>query len=209
MPPREDHAAISQVIADGMEALFGGDSPIDVAGFSYGGVVAANLSALYPDLIRRLILIGTGGLDTPMGRIELTRVRGLAPDARRAAIRHNLLALMLHDADSVDDLALYLQEINSLRGRMHVGPLIVPNKLITVLPQVRSTIDAIWGEFDRAHPNPSVQEHVLRQVQKDIEFRIITNAGHWAMYEKCAEFNSTLLEILAMPCRNRHLCKPP
>jgi pimeloyl-ACP methyl ester carboxylesterase len=202
MPPREDHAAIAEVIAAGMR-LIGGERAIDVAGFSFGGVVAAHLSAFHSALVRRLILVGTGGLDTPMGEIDLRRVRGLEGEERRAALRANLLGLMFHRRATADDLAVYLHDTNAARGRVSAGPLVLPAKLLHVLPQVSSPIDVIWGAYDRPHPDPAVQERVLRQFQPDLQFRVIPDAGHWVMYEGGAEFNRVLLELLALPPRPR------
>jgi 2-hydroxy-6-oxonona-2,4-dienedioate hydrolase len=68
-----------------------------------------------------------------------------------------------------------------------------------VLPRVSVQLDAIWGEHDRPHPDPAVQESVLRRFHPGLDFRVITDAGHWAMYERPDEFNRTLLELLARP----------
>jgi pimeloyl-ACP methyl ester carboxylesterase len=201
MPPREDHASIAHAIATGMRTLMGAERAIDVAGFSFGGVVAAHLSVLHPALVRRLILIGAGGLATPMGEINLQRVRGLVGDERRAALRANLLGLMLHSPATADELAVYLHDINIARARLSAGPLVLPAKLLEVLPQVSAPISAVWGAYDRPHPDPAVQERVLRQFQPALEFRIIPDAGHWVMYEGGTAFNRALLELLALPAR--------
>jgi pimeloyl-ACP methyl ester carboxylesterase len=203
MPPREDHVSIAEVIAAGMRILMG-ECSVDVVGFSFGGVVAAHLSALHPALVQRLILVATGGLDTPLGEIDLRRVRGLAGEERRAAVRANLLGLMLHRAAAADDLAVYLQDINATRGRLSAGPLVLPSKLLDALPRISAPIDVIWGEFDRPHPDPGLQECVLRRFQPDLEFRVVADAGHWVMYEGGAEFNRVLLELLALPVRPKN-----
>jgi len=174
---------------------------VDVVGFSFGGVAGAYLAALYPTLVRRLILVDTGGLDTPVGKVELRRVRGLEGDERRAALRANLLGLMLHDPGSVDDLAMHLQVTNGMRARLNVIELVLPDKLVAILPRISVQMDAIWGAYDRPHPDPSVQEAVLRRVQPDLDFRVIADAGHWAMYERPAAFNRALLDLLACPLR--------
>jgi pimeloyl-ACP methyl ester carboxylesterase len=201
MPPREEHEAIADVIAAGMRTLMGGERAIDVAGFSFGGVVAAHLSAFHPTLVRRLILVGTGGLATPMGEVDLRRVRGLTGEERRSALRANLLGLMLHHTAAADDLAVYLHDTNAAQGRLNAAPLVLPDKLLAVLPRVPAPISVIWGAHDRPHPDPSVQERVLRQFQPDLEFRVIPDAGHWVMYEGGAQFNRALLELLGLPLR--------
>jgi pimeloyl-ACP methyl ester carboxylesterase len=201
LPPDQDHAAIACVIAAGLRRLVPSGLPVDLIGFSFGGVIGAYFAALYPELVRRLILVGTGGLDTPMGRVELRRLRALEGEERRAAHRENLLALMLHHPASADDMAVYIQEANGARARLNPTPLVLPDKLLGALPQLTVQVDAIWGELDRPHPDPPVQEAALRRFHPQLDFRVIPGAGHWAMYERPEEFNRTLLELLGRPLR--------
>jgi pimeloyl-ACP methyl ester carboxylesterase len=202
MPPEPDHAAISAALAEGLRELVGPDLPIDAAGFSYGGVVAAQLAARHPDLVRRVVVVGSGGLDTPLGRVKMHPIRNLEGEARKEAHRANLLALMLHASESADDLAVHLQEINGLRSRLPPASLVLPDRLLEVLPQLQAQLDGIWGEHDYPHP-AAEQEEALRRWAPDLDFRIVADAGHWAMYERPAEFNSVLLELLAQPLRAR------
>jgi pimeloyl-ACP methyl ester carboxylesterase len=199
--PNQDHAAIASALASGLRRLIPTERPLDFIGFSFGGVVGAYFAALYPELVRRLILVGTGGLDTPMGQIELRRLRGLEGSERRAGHRANLLALMLHDPASVDDLALHIHETNGARARLDPKQLVLPDKLLGALAQLTVQIDAIWGEHDRPHPNPSVQEAALRRFQPQLDFRVIRGAGHWAMYERPEEFNRAVIGLLNRPLR--------
>jgi pimeloyl-ACP methyl ester carboxylesterase len=201
--PSAEHASIAAVLASGLRRLIPSGTPLDVIGFSFGGVVGAYFAAFHPELVRRVILVGTGGLNTPMGRIEMRRLRGLEGAERSAAHRANLLALMLHDPASVDELALYMHEINGARARLDPTPLVLPDKLLEVLPRVTAPIDAIWGELDRPHPDPGAQEAVLRRFQPQLDFRVIPRAGHWAMYERWEEFSRTAIDLLAQPPRPR------
>jgi len=201
MPPSEDHQTYADILAQGLRALV--TPPIDVVGFSFGATAVAHLAMHHPELARRLIIVGAGGLDTPNGPVNLVRLRGLEGEARLAAHRQLLLGLMLHNAWSADGLAVHLQAINGPRGRFNPVPFVLPDKLLAALPRLRVQVDAIWGEHDRPHP-PADQEAVLRRLFPDIDFRVIRNAGHWAMYEQAAEFNRTLLELLDQPLRQTH-----
>lgn len=203
MPPRDDHEAISAALAHGLRQLVGPDLPIDVVGFSFGGVACAHLAAFHPELVRRLILVDTGGLDLPMGPIDVRGIRGLDEAERRAVLRANLLSLMLHEPASVDELALHLQATNGRRGRLPAEKLVLPDKLLNILPRVPVQLDAIWGEFDGPHPEPAAQATVLRRFQPDLDFRVIAGAGHWAMYERPEAFNRTVLDLLDRPLRAR------
>jgi pimeloyl-ACP methyl ester carboxylesterase len=203
MPPRVDHEAISEALATGLRRLIGPDLPVDIVGFSFGGVTGAHLAAFHPELVRRLILVDCGGLDLPMGHIDVRGIRGLPDAERRAVLRANLLSLMLHHPASVDELALHLQALNGRRARIQAETLVLPDKLLNVLPRVSVQLDAIWGEFDGPHPDPAAQATVLRRFQPDLDFRVIAGAGHWAMYERSDAFNRTVLDLLSQPLRAR------
>jgi pimeloyl-ACP methyl ester carboxylesterase len=200
MPPAEDHKTYADIVARGARALIA--PPFDLVGFSFGGTVAAYLAVHHPELTRRLILVGAGGLDTPHGPVELVRLRGLEGEKRRAAHRALLLGLMLHNPSSADDLAVHLQAINGPRGRFNPVSFVLPDKLLHALMRLAVQVDAIWGEHDRPHP-PADQEVVLRRIFPDMDFRVIPNAGHWAMYERAEAFNRTLLDLLSRPLRQR------
>ena len=201
LPGTVDHDTISAVIADGMLAFLGEGQKATFVGFSFGGAVFTHFAARYPEIVRRVVIVGTGGLDTPHGHIDLGRVGGLEGEERRAAIKRNLLGLMLHHADSVDEMAMHLLVSNGRHARMALVDLVIPDKVLQVLPQVKVPLDAIWGEFDRPHPEPALQETVLRRFQPDCDFRVIAGAGHWAMYERPEAFNAALLDMLRQPPR--------
>jgi pimeloyl-ACP methyl ester carboxylesterase len=200
-PPREDHDAISDAIAVGLRQLIAPELPLDIVGFSFGGVVAAHLAAYHPELVRRLILVDTGGLDLPMGHIDVRGIRGLEGEERRDVLRANLLSLMLHEPASVDGLALHIQATNGRRARLRAEKLVLPDRLLRVLPRVSVQLDAIWGKHDKPHPDPAAQEAIFRRFHPELDFRVIPGAGHWAMYERPAAFNRAVLDLLSRPLR--------
>lgn len=201
MPALVDHDCISTALAQGIGEILPDGQSADFVGFSFGGAVFTHFAVRYPQLVRRVVIIGTGGLDTPHGHIDLGRVGGLTGEERRAAIKRNLLGLMLHHGETVDEMAMHLLVANGRQARLPVVDLVIPDKVINALPRLNVPIDAIWGEFDRPHPVPALQESVLRRFQPDLDFRVIADAGHWAMYERPEAFNAALLEMLSQPPR--------
>ncbi|MCJ2178838.1 alpha/beta fold hydrolase [Novosphingobium album (ex Hu et al. 2023)] len=202
MPETPDHEGISRALAQGLEHILGREGlPVDLCGFSFGGVAFAHLAAFYPHVARRLVIVGCGGLDTPGGHPRLGRISGLTGDERRAALKANLLGLMLHHPDSADELAIHMLLPTAKAARLNVPHLVLPDRLVKILPRVRVPVDAIWGELDLPHPDPAAQEAVLRQVQPDTDFRVVPDAGHWAMYERPEAFEAALLGILDGPLR--------
>jgi len=197
MPETPGHAGISRALAVGLKEIAGDGRPVDLVGFSFGGVAFTFLAALHPDVAKRVVLVGCGGLDTPHGHIDLKSARGLKGDERRVVLKHNLLNLMLRHEESVDEFALWQLETNARKARIDVPPIVLPDKLLFILRDVIAPVDAIWGEFDGPHPAPSLQEDALRRFKPDADFRVIKGAGHWAMYERADMFNETLLDMLA------------
>lgn len=204
-PETPDHPGISAVLAEGLREILGTGRQVDLVGFSFGGVAFSYFASFYPELVRRLIIVGCGGLDTPHGHVTLQRIGGLQGEERRAALKSNLLGLMLHHPESADDLAMHLLVRNARRSAIKPQELVLPDRLAAVLPDVPVPVDAIWGELDRPHPDPQAQEEVIRQSHPDTDFRVIKDAGHWAMYERPEAFNAALLAMLdnragELPC---------
>jgi pimeloyl-ACP methyl ester carboxylesterase len=198
MPAAPEHSAISAALAEGLKQVVPGHLPVEVAGFSFSGIAFSHLAALHPECVKRVILIGCGGLDTPLGHVDLKPARGLRGEERKAVLKSNLLGLMLHSPESVDDLAMHLLEKNARAARLsNAQQLVLPHKLVKVLPDVKQPVDAIWGANDRPHPDPAIQEAVIRRTHPQADFRVIADAGHWAMYEEPAAFNAALLAMLA------------
>jgi pimeloyl-ACP methyl ester carboxylesterase len=204
-PATSDHPGISAALAQGLRQILGEGRQVDLVGFSFGGVAFSYLASYHPEIACRLILVGCGGLDTPLGHVDLRRVGGLQGEERQAALKANLLGLMLHHPESADDLAIHLLVRNAKRSAIDPQALVIPDRLAAVLPDVTVPVDAIWGEFDRPHPDPHLQEEVLRRYHPNSDFRVVADAGHWAMYERPDAFNATLLAMLdakgrELPC---------
>jgi pimeloyl-ACP methyl ester carboxylesterase len=199
LPETCDNATFQSLLATGIRELAGARLPVDIVGFSLGGVIGTHLAAWSPDLVRRLILVDTGGLGPPMGNIAPARAPEHDNPDKPAASRHPLLNYMLHSPDSVDDAVLGLLRSNAKQCRIDTGGinrLILPNRVAAILPQVACQLDAIWGEHERLLPDPAAQLAALRGFKPDSEMRVIPQASHWVMYEAAAAFNEALADLL-------------
>jgi pimeloyl-ACP methyl ester carboxylesterase len=199
LPATPDHAGIAEALVTGLSDILGTGAAVDLCGFSFGGVVFAHLAAYYPALARRLVLVGCGGLGTPNGHVDIRGVSGLRGEERTATLKANLLGLMLHHPHSADELAVHMLLPNAKRARLFSADMVLPDKLLRILPQVRCRVGAVWGEFDRPHPDPAVQEAALRTVCPEADFEVVPDAGHWAMYEQPATFEAALAKVVATP----------
>lgn len=193
----QDADAVAPVIAQGIRQLVG-DAPVDVAGFSFGGLVAALMAAAQPQRVRRLVLLGAPGLGLRDKRLPLTSWRTLQDPAQRIeAHRSNLAALMLHKPQAVDDLAVALQAANVPRDRMHRRRLALTDILARTLPTLACPLDAIYGELDALYRDvlPALREKIST-APKFGELVLVPGAGHWVQYEAAESVNRELLRLL-------------
>lgn len=179
------------MLADSLAALTGDQASIDLAGFSFGGLVAGRL-ATHRGKVRRLALLGPGGHAGPRRqRIEMIEWRGLDDAARQASLRHNLGAFMLHDPASIDALALQVHEASVLRTRLRSKALSRQPLLIEALASLDLPILALWGEHD-VTAVPTLAAQALLQGRPEREARIVPGAGHWVQYESPGTVNAWL-----------------
>ena len=197
-PGGQDADAVAPVVAQGILQL-AGDAPVDVAGFSFGGRVAALMAAAEPPRVRRLVLLGGPALGLRDKRLPLTSWRTLQDPAQRIeAHRNNLAVLMLHKPEAIDDLAVALQAANVPRDRMHRRRLALTDILARTLPTLACPMDAIYGEQDALYCDvlPALREKISTP-PKFGELVLVPGAGHWVQYEAAEETNSALLRLLA------------
>jgi len=188
------------LLADALPKMTGAQ-PADIVAFSLGALFACLLAIREPAAVRRLILVDTGGLDTPMRFADFCPIKGVPLEERRAVNRHNLGAMMIHDPARIDDLAIDIS--------MHYGPLtrtrvqyhVIPDKVLQAVAETRAPIDLIWGEHDFPHPDPEANVAAVRRFHPAAELRVVAAAGHWPMYERPEAFDAALLDLLAQPVR--------
>lgn len=197
-PEPMDAVSIGVIVTAGLNHVVGSASPLHIAGFSFGGVIAGVTAASAGSRVRSLTLLGTGGLGPPNRSVELVRVRDKTGEERLAAHRENLLRMMLANPDSVDALALEIQEQNSKRARLNSGFMWMSRALHETLPRVHGHVHGFWGEHEM--PDRAMLETrigLLREARPDTAVEIVPNAGHWMFYEAADQFNAAYSRILA------------
>ena len=183
-------------LAGSLNQLLGNETLIDVAGFSFGGLVAGQLAAQRQS-VRRLALLGTAGHGGERRQVaELVNWRLPDRDAMRAALRHNLASFMLHGLESVDELAMAVHETASRSTRFRSKSASRTSALIEVLESLHQPVLMVWGEHDvTAHPLQAAEQ--LAQDRPEREWVIVPGAGHWVQYERHQEINQLLVRWFA------------
>lgn len=207
--PPEPHLPdrLAAPLAAGLDDLIGQDAPLDIVGFSYGGIIAGHLAAQLGKRVGRLILSGPGGFGMDSGARSAVALKSVRPGMSDAEIdrvhRNNLGQLMIADPTRVDDLAVRIQRDNIERARVRCGTIPDTTALLDVLPRISARLSGIWGGAD-AFSDPerlAAQEAALRRFEPEMDFRVLPGAGHWLFYEAPETANQWLLELLAAPER--------
>ncbi len=197
-PDGEDAFAIAQIVADGIDSIVGSDKTYEVVGFSFGGTMAACVGALGGKRVRSVTIIGSSGVGALGSAVKLEKVRHLEGQERRDTHRINLNRLMIADPDKIDDLAIEIQDWNTVRSRLRTPAISRSGAIMKAIDRLQSPLNGMWGELD-APANPKGPERVatLRAHCPDADIRLIPNTGHWAAYESADTVNAILLEMLA------------
>ncbi|PYN33775.1 MAG: alpha/beta hydrolase [Candidatus Rokuibacteriota bacterium] len=108
VPPQPHTAdALADLLASGLHVVVPPPTELDIAGFSFGGIIGGLVAARLGRRVRTLVLLGAGGMALP--RAPMPPLLPIQPDMAPAEIqrvhRENLRILMMANPDKVDDLA--------------------------------------------------------------------------------------------------------
>lgn len=200
-PDGENADAIATIVADGIDRIIGASTRYDVVGFSFGGTMAACVGALRGEHVRSVTIIGSAGVGDQAllgSAVRLEKVRHLEGAARRDTHRTNLNRLMIADPAKIDDLAVVIQDWNTVRSRLKTPAISRSGAILKAIDALRSPLNGMWGELD-APANPKGPERVaaLKRRKPDADIRVVPKTGHWAAYESPEIVNLALLEMLA------------
>ena len=198
MPPRADTPApIAAVVRAGLARVLGEGAPHDLAGFSFGALIAGHVAAEAGPELRSVTLVGAASLGLARPRTELVAVRDKAGDERIAAHRHNLAALMFADPGRIDGLALHVQELNTREARFRSRGFAGTALLRDAVARSRAPVALVYGERDAiAWPEVEARFAALRSVRPDAWTGVVPGAGHWVAYEAAPAFDAMLLDVL-------------
>ena len=180
-------------------AAIGGVRPVNLAGFSFGGVMAAMVAARMGTRISKLSLLSPGGF----GKAKPLDLRKIPPDTSgmpvvREVLRHNLRVMMCADPANVTEETVDLHYASVRRTRFDGRRFSVSNRMGETLRHIVCPVQTIWGERD-ALPYPDVRARieVCRKAMSGIQVDIVPGAGHWVQYEAPEPVNRALIDFLS------------
>lgn len=180
--------------------------PVTLIGHSWGAMLGFIVTACYPALVKKLILVASGVFEEKYAvSIETTRMTHLSESERIEAIElinslddpaadKDVARTRLFDlwgkADSYAPITLdtgVLEVQYDINESVWQGAkeLRASGKLLELGRRIRCAVVAIHGDYD-AHPVEGVREP-LSSVLKDFRFILLERCGHYPWLEKYAK----------------------
>lgn len=186
-----------------------GISTLGLAGNSMGGVLAIQFALMYPEIVRRLILVDTGGLGKEVHWVvraaSLPIPTQLAEHPPSWLIRLAASEMVLRHDTSKEEFVRRVIEYTQVAGtgtavlRMVRTGVDLQGQMTPYdaaeLGRIQAPTLVIWGEADRVIPARHA-EFALKAIQ-DCRAVLITEAGHGPQIDKPEVFNALVSEFLA------------
>ncbi|WP_258341389.1 alpha/beta fold hydrolase [Saccharopolyspora gregorii] len=181
---------------------------VDVVGNSLGGMVATHLALQHPDRVRRMVLMGPGGIAPPLLAPQPTEGIRLLIEFCEDPTRERLVAWM---RAMVGDQRFLTEERVEERWKTASAPggvdfvrdfyraamrpgATAGTPLWARLDEIAHPVLLTYGRDDRVTPLESAL-HPLRTM-RNAELHVFPNCGHWAMQERQNDFERVVLEFL-------------
>lgn len=199
VPAAPELSSIVDSTVSAINELLGAETTVSMAGFSFGGLVAANVSAVRGG-VDRLALLGAAGHGSarrPRGELLAWRAAQAANDmhAVRSAMRHNLAVHLLHDPERIDSLAVEVHTSACVQTRFRSKEISRGAVLAAALNLQVADVLAVWGEHD-VTADPKRVIGALFEGRDGRAGCVIEGAGHWVQYERADETNRLMIEWL-------------
>ncbi len=192
-----DKDAYIDLVLEGIRGIVA-ERPFRLAGFSFGGVVAAIAAARMGEQVLKLSLMGVGGFG-PLKKLGMRPIpkESEGAHARREVFRYNLGVLMLANPASVTEESIDFYADNFRDTRYDGRGFSVSTKVIESLGRIRCPVQFIYGDQDSlARPDLQRRERIVRELRPDAQFVVLPGPGHWVQYEAAEAVNRLLLEFL-------------
>lgn len=171
-----------------------------VVGTSFGGWIAAELAALYPERVGRLVLVDAVGLwldAHPIAEIFGTTPPELAQ--RMFYDQQHPIAALMHAFTTIsavpEELALPQMKIMEAVAKVGWNPYLHDPKLLGRLGRVTAPTLIVWGRHDGITPVPYGERY--RDSIPRARLEVIERCGHLPPVERPDEFARIVGEFLA------------
>lgn len=187
-----DHDTRVQHVLGFLDAL--GLDKVDVVGNSMGGGLSLALAHRHPERIRRMVLMGTVGIDFPITE-GLDRVWGYTPSYDNMAA---LMRLFTHDRALVTDELIELRfratEVGDVQQRYaaafasprqrHIEAMALTE---AELASIQTPTLLVHGRDDQIIPLAATSQR-LQHILPTADLVVFGRCGHWTQIERAADF---------------------
>ena len=179
---------------------------VDLVGNSLGGGTAVRMALDFPDRVRRLLLMGPGGLSLNVFAADPTegvkRIGAFARDPSRERIGAFLRTLVfdpsLITSDLIDERFAQASTPAALRAMGEMGASFAAHPEEGLLwrdaHRIRHETLLVWGREDRVNPLDGAL--VALKLLRNARLHVFGGCGHWAHLEKFDEFNRLAIDFL-------------
>ena len=194
-------AAYLDLVHELLVEMLPGYAPLRLAGFSFGGAIAARLARRLGPRVTHLCLVSPGGFPTRrFGERPIRSYKEAGGDEQvfREICRHNLLVNMLADPASVTEEAVDIQADGVRRARFDSRKVSGGGTLLGDLAGLACRVRLLWGERDDSPFRPA--DLLIGEIGAAVgtlDLHRIPRAGHWSAYENAAEVNRLMLEFFS------------
>jgi pimeloyl-ACP methyl ester carboxylesterase len=173
-------------------------------GNSLGGATTMKFALDYPDRIQHIVLMGAPSLAlfTPQPAEGIKHLPGYyAPPGPSMEKLKAFLNVMVYDASALNEQLIKERFEASTRPDLLANPIISPTSHAVFEPickdigNIKNKTLVVWGRDDRT----VTLDHsffLLNQLQ-DVRLHVFGKCGHWAQWEKAAEFNRLVADFLS------------
>lgn len=180
-----------------------GEKKISIIGNSFGGAIALHIAKKRPDLINKLILMGSVGIDHPIAD-GLDKVWGYEPSLENMK---NLIKLFAYDQSMAENDDLVEMRYNSsiqegfqesfssmfpAPRQRHVGAMALS---FDQLQEINCPVLLVHGRDDKVIPLKETS-YRLALALPNAELHVFPECGHWVQIEKTKEFAGQVIEFL-------------
>ncbi len=183
---------LAMFYADFIDTL--GLAPVRVVGLSFGGWIAAELAAWFPERVSRLVLVGAAGLKVEgVERFDLF-ARPLEETLQQLFFAPDRWVQLLPTEPGTDTLLRMYREATTL-ARLSWNPYLYDPKLERRLRRVRCPVLVVWGAEDRFLPPPHGEAYL--RALSDAELVLVPESGHLVPLERPEVFTAHVVPFLS------------
>ena len=168
----------------------------DLIGASVSGALAAEIAALWPEMVRRLVLIAPFGMFEESDPVEDIWAQRPAEVAAVLCAEPGNWTWLKAQPEGANSVEWPIEQTRAAEAAARIFWPLGNTRLERRLPLIEAPTLLLWGEQDRLIP-ASYATKFARAIRARTETRIIAGAGHLAELDRPEEVAAAILAFMA------------